>query len=98
MIPILTLAHEGDRTRVESLLRALSLDPADLALGRGERAKQMAGVQVILADVAERGDAAVVESGRRFDDPEFTGDQLRVKPGEMAEAVARVPGNQLSAI
>jgi histidinol dehydrogenase len=58
----------------------------------------MAGVMKILADVAERGDAAVVENARQFDDPDFSIGQLRVKAAEMADAAARVPANQMSAI
>jgi histidinol dehydrogenase len=98
MIPILKLNVQADAARIESLLRALSLDPADLALGRGERAKQMAAVQKILTDVAERGDAAIVDSARQFDDPDFTAEKLHVTPKEMAEAAARTPANQLAAI
>jgi histidinol dehydrogenase len=98
MIPILALDNPGDRQRIETLLQQLALDPASLALGRGERAKQMAGVIKILADVAERGDAAIVENARQFDDPDFSINQLRVTPQEMADAHGRAPKNQLTAI
>jgi histidinol dehydrogenase len=95
MIPILNLDDADDRDRVESLLSRLKLAPADVALSRG---KEVIAVNEILADVAKRGDAAIVDSSRKFDDPEFTADQIRVKPEEMAEAAARVPAEQLSAI
>ncbi|MGD0139976.1 MAG: histidinol dehydrogenase [Tepidisphaeraceae bacterium] len=98
MIRVLELGNPQDRARVESLLRELSLDPVALALGQGERAKQIAAVQKILADVAQRGDAAVVDSCRQFDDPDFSVEQIRVTEKEMAEAAGRVPKDQLAAV
>lgn len=98
MIPTLQLSNESDRARVESLLAKLKLDPADIALSRGDLAKQVAAVQTILGDVAERGDAAIVDSARKFDDPNFSADQIRVSPDEMKAAHARTPADQLSAI
>lgn len=98
MIPILKLESPGTSDAIESILRKLRLDPADLALLRGERAKQSADVQAIMADVAKRGDDALVESARKFDDPNFTADQIRVKPDEMREAAGRVTKDQMSAL
>ena len=66
-----------------------------LRLGKGERAKQIAAVEKILADVAKRGDAAVVDSCRQFDDPDFSAEQIRVTEKEMAEAAGRVAKEQL---
>src|SRR5690606_22084638 len=96
--PIFRLDVAAQRKQVEATLRRLRLDPADLALQRGERARMAHAVQAILADVAEQGDAAVVASARRFDDPDFTPDQLRVTPDEMRSAVDRVPADQLAAL
>jgi len=98
MIPILSLDNPADSQRVESYLRNLALDPVSLALGAGERAKQVAAVQQILADVAQRGDDALVENCRKFDDPNFSASQIRVTQDEMAEVAGRVPGDQLSAV
>src|SRR5581483_4607210 len=98
MIPILELSNSTDSARVETLLNELRLDPADLALNRGERAKQAAAVQEILADVARRGDEAIVENARAFDDPKFTLAQIRVSAGEMKEAAGRLPAAQMAAI
>lgn len=98
MIPILHLQVQAERERVEALLAALRLDPADVALNRGERAKQAAIVNEILADVARRGDEALVEISRRFDDPSFSIEEIRVTPEEMRDAAARLPANQMSAI
>src|SRR3954462_354359 len=98
MIPILKLSNDADRQKVESLLRRLRLDAREVALNRGERAKAVAIVNAILADVGERGDGAVVESSRKFDDPDFTAEQIRVTVAEMREAAARVPADQMEAV
>jgi len=96
MIPLLTLP--SDAMRVEALLARVRLNPADIALARGPLAAAAEGVRQILADVADRGDAAIVEASRRFDDPDFTADQIRVTAAEMGEAAARLPAEQMSAI
>jgi histidinol dehydrogenase len=98
MIPILNLGDGKDQSRVEALLRHLALDPMALALGQGERADQISAVGKILADVAQRGDAAVVDSSREFDDPDFSAERIRVSAREMEEAAGRVAKEQLSAI
>ena len=98
MIPILRLSNPADRQRVESLLGHLRLDPRDIALARGDRAKSVAVVNDILADVANRGDAALVDSSKKFDDPNFTADQIRVTEPEMREAAARIPAEQSAAL
>jgi histidinol dehydrogenase len=98
MIPILLLDNAKDKSRVEALLAELALDPVALALGTGERGKQVAAVQNILADVAARGNEALVASCRQFDDPDFSAAQIRVTPGEMADASGRLPADQLAAI
>jgi histidinol dehydrogenase len=95
-IPILNLPR--DRDHVDAILRKLRLDPVDIALSRGDLAKKSADVQQILADVAARGNDAVVELARKFDDPNFTVDQIRVTPDEMRAAAARVPADQLAAV
>ena len=100
MIPILELSSSADRQHVERLLGELRLEPAELAVGKGERAKQAAAAAVarILADVAQRGDGAVVESCRKFDDPDFSAAQIRVSQDEIADAAGRVPPEQMDAI
>src|SRR3954453_10074868 len=97
-IPVLQINCDAARDGVEAILRKLRLDPADLALNRGERAKQNQAVQQILADVAERGDAALVDSSKKFDDPNFTAEQIRVGPQEMRDAAQRVTGAQMAAL
>lgn len=98
MIPVLQLSHEPDRLRVEQLLRELRLDAVELALGQGRRGQDAAAVREILADVARRGDEALVELSRRFDDPAFSADQIRVRPDEMKQAADRVPAEAMSAL
>ncbi len=98
MIPVLQLQNESDRARVESMLAALRLDPVEVALNEGGRAKHVAIVQQILTDVSKHGDQAVVDLSRKFDDPEFTAAQIRVTQEEMRDAVSRVPADQMAAI
>ncbi|HSI34193.1 MAG: histidinol dehydrogenase [Phycisphaerae bacterium] len=98
MIPTLRLSAAADRARVDGFIARLRLDPRDVALNRGERAKMVAAVSAILADVAERGDDALVDSARKFDDPNFSADQIRVTQDEMRVARERVPADQLAAV
>jgi len=98
MIPILKLSSESDERQVGELLGKLRLNPEDLAGARGERAKADEDVRKILADVAARGDEAVVESARRFDDPNFTRAQIRVTADEMKAAAGRLPPELTSAL
>jgi len=98
MIPVLDLRQEQDCLRVEQLLRHLRLDAAELALGQGKRGQDAAAVQAILAEVARRGDEALVEVSQQFDDPDFSAGQIRVQPREMAEAAGRVPAELMSAL
>lgn len=95
MIPVLHLSSASEREKAEALLRKLRLDPRDLLLGAS---KDDEAVRQILSDVAREGDAAIVATARRFDDPDFTAAQIRVSPDEMKSAAARVPGDQMSAL
>jgi histidinol dehydrogenase len=97
-ISILHLNNPTHRTQAEALLKQLRLDPVDLALERGPLAAAASAVKAICRDVAERGDAAIVESARKFDDPDFALAQLRVGPDEMREAAERVPEALMSAL
>ena len=91
MIPMLRLKDDSDRKRIEALLDGLRLDPATVALASDDAA---AGVKATLRDVAERGDAAVVDSARKFDDPAFDASMIRVTQAEMdAAANASRRGN-----
>ena len=98
MIRILHTNIASELQQAETLLAQLRLDPRDLALCRGERARQAAAVNEILADVAERGDAAVVDWAKKFDDPAFTAAQIRVSQDEMRQAHGRVSSDLLAAV
>jgi histidinol dehydrogenase len=95
MIPVLNLSNPAERQRVEALLDNLRLDPKRLAT---EHDEAMTNVQAMLADVAKRGDAALVDISRRFDDPSFAADQIRVTPQEMHDAIPRVAPDVLAAL
>ncbi|HEV2293871.1 MAG TPA: histidinol dehydrogenase [Tepidisphaeraceae bacterium] len=95
MISVLHLSNPADRQRVEALLANLRLDPKQLATRQDEA---LTNVQQMLADVAQRGDAALVDLSRRFDDPGFSADQIRVTPQEMRLAVDRVAPDVMGAI
>ena len=98
MIPIIGLEDPSGRARVDAMLRRLRLDPVALATGAGEYREEIESVQQVIADVARRGDAALVDISVKFDDPAFTADRIRVTPDEMKQAAARVPPGQLDAL
>ncbi len=98
MIPVLQLARPEDKARIDAIVSKLRLDPKEMALSRGHRAEMTRTVQEILEQVAERGDAALVEIARKFDDPDFIADQLRVSTDEMAQAAKRVDPELLKAL
>jgi histidinol dehydrogenase len=95
MIPMLHLSDPAERQRVEALLDTLRLKPQDIVAGHS---KATAAVEKILNDVAVRGDDAVVESSRQFDDPGFAAQQIRVAPEEMKSAAGRVSADVLAAL
>ena len=64
-IPILNLEDSNDAKKVDAIIARLRLDPAELSLSRGERAKHAAAVMQICSDVAARGDDALVEISRK---------------------------------
>src|SRR3712207_4127774 len=96
MIPTLRLAVAEDRQRVQSLLDRLRLDPVKLALSSDDPENE--AVRKVLADVARRGDEAVVEISQRFDDPNFTAEQIRVSHDEMHAAAGRITPQQSVAL
>jgi histidinol dehydrogenase len=98
MIPLLHLNLETERRQVDALLDQLRLDPKEVAVAQGPRAKDVAAVEKILADVAARGDEAVVESSKKFDDENFSAEQIRVTPDEMKAAAGRVTTEVMAAL
>ena len=55
-------------------------------------------VRAIIADVAARGDAAVIDYTRRFDGLELKPETLRIGPREIEEALARCDAKTLAAL
>ncbi|MGC4032774.1 MAG: histidinol dehydrogenase [Tepidisphaeraceae bacterium] len=98
MIPLLNLADAADTARINALIARLRLDPAGLALGTGGRAEKLKVVNTLLADVAARGDAALVEAAQKFDDPAFELSKLKVTTDEMAAAHSRIAPELKAAI
>ncbi len=52
-------------------------------------------VKAVLADVAQRGDAALAEYTRRFDCPDFTEAMLRVPQADIDAALEQIPARDL---
>jgi histidinol dehydrogenase len=98
MLAILHPNIPAEADRIERMLGRLRLDPADVALDRGDRAAAAQAVRGILSQVLERGDEALVEVCRKFDDPNFSVDQIRVTPREMADAAGRITAEQRAAL
>ena len=63
---------------IDAVARGLQPPPPDPAI------REQVGA--IIADVASRGDAALVDLVRRFDAADFTAERIRVDPEEIAEA------------
>lgn len=98
MIPVLHLSVTDEAARVDAIVARLRLDPKEMALETGHRAEMTRTVRGILEQVAQKGDAALVEIARKFDDPDFTPEQLRVTPDEMRDASRRIDAELLQAL
>ena len=94
LVPILHLEDPAAKARIDALVADLRIDARKLFRDDA----LTVGVRDTLADVAERGDAAVVEHARQYDDPDFTAEQIRVTPAEMADAAERVPPHLMAAL
>ncbi|MGB7158209.1 MAG: histidinol dehydrogenase [Tepidisphaeraceae bacterium] len=95
MIPILNWGVPAERDAVEALLNRLRLRPQDVISGHS---KAVEAVEKTLGDVATRGDDAIVDSSRQFDDPNFSKVQIRVTPAEMRAAVDHVAPDVMAAL
>lgn len=62
------------------------------------REKELSAVRAILADVRSRGDEAVFDCERKFDDTELTAENFRVSDEEIAAAYAAVPDELLASL
>lgn len=97
-IPLWRTTDPGFADALAGLVRKLSLDEGLQAAGRRAPEPPEQAVSAILADVRDRGDAALVEYVRRFDGCRLAPDQLRVEPGQIEAAVARCPEAHLAAL
>src|SRR5687768_9848523 len=98
MIPILRTTDPADQSRMAAMLNRLRLDPVALAIAAGEYQAEIESVNRVIADVARRGDAALVDIAVKYDDPKLTAGQIRVTPEDMSQAAARVPAHQRDAL
>lgn len=96
MLRVFSLPSDGES--VSGMVSRLRLDPSDLALLRGHRAEKSRAVATVLEDVARRGDAALIDQARKFDDPEFDATKLRVTPEEMKAGHARCAPDLVEAL
>lgn len=62
------------------------------------REKELSAVRAILADVRSRGDEAVFDCERKFDNTELTAENFRVSDEEIAAAYAAVPDELLASL
>ena len=86
------------RERFAGLLRKLSLDEGLTAPGSGAEEAPAQAVRRIVADVRERGDAALLEYVERFDGCRLTAGELRVPAEQIKQAVGRCPAELLGAL
>jgi histidinol dehydrogenase len=69
-----------------------------LAIKREVSADIEAATRIIVDDVADRGDLALIEATRKFDRLDLDASRLRVTPGEIAAAVKACDGATLQAL
>lgn len=62
------------------------------------RERELSAVRAILADVRSRGDEAVFDCERKFDNTELTAENFRVSDEEIAAAYAAVPDELLASL
>ena len=91
MLPILDLATAAGTQAFEGRL-------ARLKDGLSLEGEWSATAARVIKDVRERGDAAVVEQMRRFTDPGFAADRIRVTDAELAAAEGSLTGELSEAI
>lgn len=82
----ISVAQDGYAVAAEALTRRAATDDAAVE----------AGARAIIADVVARGDAALLELGRRFDCADLAA--IEVTPAEWQEGVAQVPDDLLAAL
>jgi histidinol dehydrogenase len=86
LLDMVRLDEPGGAEAARRLVDALRLDPRSLL--RDDEPTRV--VRKVLEDVAERGDAALVDTIRKFDDPDFDEADLIASPDDLAAAARRV--------
>jgi sulfopropanediol 3-dehydrogenase len=79
-------AITGERKSVSSVVLK---KPTKDSAGRGSTAAVRATVESVIADIRERGDAAVREYSEKFD--KYSADSYRLTEAQLDEIMARVP-------
>ena len=69
-----------------------------LSLKREDSVEVDEAVAAIIADVRERGDAALIELTARYDRMELTADRLRIGKAEIDAAIADIPADEARAL
>jgi histidinol dehydrogenase len=85
------LDEPSGREAVEQILARLRVNVTQLFADGGEQVEIESQVRGTLRSVCERGDDALVELARKFDDPDFSRDKLRVSAGAMDGALEATP-------
>ncbi|MBI5870395.1 MAG: histidinol dehydrogenase [Actinobacteria bacterium] len=80
-----------NRDNIPELVKKLRVEP-----GEDDSVREL--VEEIIGRVRREGDAALAALTREFDCPDFSVDQLRVPPEELAEAAAAAPASLMDAL
>ncbi len=98
LIPTLHLDAPADRDRINAIRQNLSLAPLLLAGIAEDENSPATAVRRIIREVRDRGDAAICEFTRQYDDVDLTGKPLRVSPDQLAAAVKQADPQFLAAL
>ncbi len=98
MIPTINYTTPDGKEAADEILRRLRLDVGKLTSKDGEFARVQSVVESVINDVAGRGDVALVDAARRFDDAAFQESDLVVEADELAKAAAQTPADLLAAL
>jgi len=98
LLPVWRTDQPDFRAQFDALMRKLSLDEGLRAAGDAAAEPPEQAVRRILADVRERGDAALIEGAERFDGCRLAPQDLRVRREEIDRAVRRCPADLREAL
>jgi histidinol dehydrogenase len=98
ILPVWRTDEADFEARFAALLEKLSLEEGLRATADRAAEPPLEAVRRIIADVRERGDAALIEYAERFDGCALTPKRLRVSDAEIAEALDRCPAKLAEAL